>query len=64
MTLSPTCSAESEIEGWARGMQAGKNRRKEREGEMDDTERKLVLIVILTDSGCVDAALVHSAVSY
>lgn len=62
MTLSQTCSAESEIEGWVRGMQAEKNTmEKEREGEMDDTERKLV---ILGDSGSVDAALVDSAVSY
>lgn len=41
--------------------------RKEQEGterERDDTERKVVLIVILTDSGSVDAAHVDSAVSY
>lgn len=61
MTLSPTCSAESEIEGWVRGMQGGKNRR---EKERDDTERKPVTIVILTDSVSVDAAHVDGAVSY
>lgn len=48
-----------------RGMQGGKNSREnERDGESDDTERKVVLIVILTDSRSVDAAHVDSAVSY
>lgn len=33
-------------------------------GKRDDIERKVVLIVILTDSGCVDAAHLDSAVSH
>lgn len=38
MTLSPACSAESEIEGWVRGMWGRKDKRqKEREEKIDDT---------------------------
>lgn len=38
------------------GMQGGKNRReKEKDGERVDTERKVVLIVILAASGSGDA---------
>lgn len=67
MTLSPTCSAESEIEGWVRegGGAGSKEQEAERQrGEMTERERESwYFSVILTDSGSVDADHVDSAVS-
>lgn len=46
VTLSPTCSAESEIEGWVRGMWGGK----EREGKIDDTQRTCWYLLYCTSN--------------